>query len=121
MKTLTWKGTKRTLAEWSQLTGISTGTLYYRMKAGYSVREVLDPGSGRRRLLAALARGSAAKARPLTFRGETLTMSEWARRTGIARRTIRERLRAGWTIKKALMTSVTKKSGNRWSRARSAG
>ena len=38
----------------------------------------------------------------LTFRGERHGIAEWARRTGINRRTIMTRLRKGWTIERAL-------------------
>jgi hypothetical protein len=39
---------------------------------------------------------------PLEFEGETLPASEWARRTGIPAKTIRSRLRRGWTTDMAL-------------------
>lgn len=38
----------------------------------------------------------------LTFRGERHGIAEWARRTGINRRTIMTRLRKGWPIERAL-------------------
>lgn len=38
----------------------------------------------------------------LTFRGQSLTAAEWARRTGIDRMTLYSRLACGWTIKRAL-------------------
>jgi hypothetical protein len=40
----------------------------------------------------------------LTHNGETLTLAEWAERTGISRITIGARLRKGWTTDKALTT-----------------
>lgn len=38
----------------------------------------------------------------LTFRGETLTISQWARRIGLHRKTLMYRVRAGWTVERAL-------------------
>ena len=38
----------------------------------------------------------------LTFRGETLTMAEWAERLGFGDWIIESRLRRGWTIEKTL-------------------
>lgn len=38
----------------------------------------------------------------ITHDGETLCLSEWARRTGVGRETIRKRLARGWTTKEAL-------------------
>lgn len=40
--------------------------------------------------------------RPLTIGGETMTLAEWARRTGIARRTILKRLERGWSPAEAV-------------------
>jgi len=40
--------------------------------------------------------------RILEFNGETLTLSQWARRVGLRTGTISERLRHGWTISDAL-------------------
>lgn len=38
----------------------------------------------------------------LTLNGDTFTIQEWARRTGISRETISKRIRAGWDTKRAL-------------------
>lgn len=43
-----------------------------------------------------------AKATYLTFRGKTQRLADWSRETGIGSRTIKDRLRRGWTIEKAL-------------------
>ncbi len=45
--------------------------------------------------------------RQLTFRGETLIVSEWAERIGIQRNTIHRRLGLGWTVEEALTTPVS--------------
>jgi len=102
MHLITFGNRTLSLRQWSQETGINVSTLYSRVKAGYSAKELLDPNSGRRRQLAALAEGRVASEKLLTCGGETMTMAEWARQTGIQKRTIRERLRAGWTVEKAL-------------------
>lgn len=47
---------------------------------------------------------------PITFNGETLIISEWAEKTGIARVTIAGRLHRGWNIEKTLTTPVTSPS-----------
>lgn len=43
----------------------------------------------------------------LTFQGETLTQSEWARRTGLSKEVIHSRLKRGWSIEEALTTPAT--------------
>lgn len=43
-------------------------------------------------------------AKSLTLGGETLTVKEWAERTGIKRGTIHFRLRKGWGVEASLLT-----------------
>ncbi len=38
----------------------------------------------------------------LTFKGETASLAEWARRTGITVRIIRRRIKNGWSVERAL-------------------
>lgn len=47
---------------------------------------------------------NSSKVKRLTFRGEALPMSEWARRSGLQVSTLYARLRNGWTIERALTT-----------------
>lgn len=42
--------------------------------------------------------------RKVTFNGETLHLAEWARRTGISDKLIGQRLKAGWSVERALTT-----------------
>lgn len=45
--------------------------------------------------------------RILTFKGESLPLTEWARRTGLHRETIRSRIdHQGWTVERALGKGV---------------
>ena len=48
--------------------------------------------------------GNTRSTRHLTFRGETLCMSEWGRRLGLGFRLISSRLQKGWTVERALST-----------------
>ncbi len=50
--------------------------------------------------------------RPLTHNGETLVISEWARRLGFSKQTIRDRIAAGWSTEKALTEPVRKTKVN---------
>lgn len=40
--------------------------------------------------------------RYIAYKGETLTMSQWSKRTGVARKSISKRLNCGWTTAEAL-------------------
>jgi lambda repressor-like predicted transcriptional regulator len=115
MKTITFKGKKRTLAEWFRATGIPVSTLYSRMRAGYSVKDVLDPESGARKRLEGSKRGGETRARKLTFQGRTLSLADWARETDIPYRTLRARLEAGWPMKRVLTEALSDREvGNRF-------
>lgn len=48
----------------------------------------------------------------LTFRGETLTLTEWAQRFGIRNDTLTHRIEIGWDVERALTTPVRPKSPN---------
>jgi hypothetical protein len=41
----------------------------------------------------------------LTYKGETLTMAEWSRRTGLSADALRGRIRKGWSVERALTES----------------
>lgn len=48
--------------------------------------------------------------RMITFRGETLSLAEWAERTGIGYAALTHRvMRAGWSVERALTTPVKKR------------
>lgn len=42
--------------------------------------------------------------RQYTLNGETLTIREWSRRTGLGTQTLHKRLASGWTVERALTT-----------------
>ena len=44
-------------------------------------------------------------AKVLTFKGESLNLTEWARRMGIGQPTLSYRMKAGWSVEKALTVS----------------
>lgn len=44
---------------------------------------------------------------PLTYKGETKTLLDWAQDLGMYRETLRDRIRRGWSVEQALETPVT--------------
>lgn len=44
----------------------------------------------------------------MTFKGETLTVTQWARRLGVQRQVLRKRLLRGWTVEQTLTTPLLK-------------
>lgn len=55
--------------------------------------------------------------RRISHQGETLTLVEWAERTGIRWDTIMKRLDAGWPAARALTTPARGKASARWCRS----
>lgn len=107
-------GRSFTIWEWAERIGLKKKTLRARLRRGWTIEEALDPEAGERRKVAGRVKSGKHNERLLTWKGETLPTSAWARRTGLARRTIRERLRAGWTVERALSVPVTRQVGNRY-------
>jgi hypothetical protein len=102
-----------TLREWADLTGISERILSGRRCAGWPVEDILDPDSGRRRWAAGIAKSARRNAKMLTWQGESMSIHDWARKLGLNRCTIRERLKAGWSVERALGTPTRPWAGNR--------
>lgn len=80
-----------TLAEWSQKTGIPYHSIRQRLKAGWAPEDILsaDPDLTRRRI-----DHPPSRVRRVRWRGENLTLTQWAEKTGIPRKCIDLRLRA---------------------------
>jgi hypothetical protein len=86
-------GERMTLRQAEALCGVKANTLWRRLRAGWSVERAVSlparTSAGRR---------VPSNARLITMRGETLTLSEWARRNGIAPLTALQRVRRGWDL-----------------------
>ena len=87
-----WDGKAKTIAEWADITGIPQGTIWKRIKSGWTSEKALTQA----------VNGNVTVA----FNGEEHTIAEWARITGLRDSTISRRLKRGWTI----TDSLTKKS-----------
>jgi len=74
-----------------------------------------EPGNCAWRTMKAQSRNRR-NSRPITARGETLTIAEWAERLGTSRQTIRHRIEAGWTPEAAVSIPPSKKENSKWRR-----
>jgi len=50
------------------------------------------------------------RSRYLTLNGETKLLMDWAEKTGISDKTVRTRLRAGWSVERALTTPTKRQN-----------
>lgn len=104
-----------TLSEWSRLLNIRVTTLYNRIHIhGVPIEDALVPtmmsnagkgNAGKKRSAEVIKRAS----RKIVFRGEVLTIGEWAKRIGITKSALTTRLdRLGWSLERALTTPEIK-------------
>lgn len=91
---VTFRGETKTLAQWGRELALDPDVISERLVRGWSIERALTSKKGSRRQ----------DARLLSLRGETKTITEWARATGIGRTTIGMRLDQGWTPERALTT-----------------
>jgi len=99
--TITHNGETHTIREWAKITGLTDRTIRWRYNEGWPTDMILDPHAYRGR-----GPDSRETRRPtmITFEGRTLTIAEWAKVVGLKESTLRNRLKKGWEIKRALMT-----------------
>lgn len=107
----TYNGETHTIPEWSKITGIDKGTLYKRLKLGWSIGRVLSVKVRKK-----MPMKKKEDQHVLTYKGGTHTLKEWEEITGINRTTIMTRIERGWTVRRALTAPVNplkqKKSKN---------
>lgn len=106
---LTFKGVTQSISEWALDYGITVEIIMQRLRAGMRVgKAITKPMIVKRgfRLPDPNGEEDQRPTRPTaimaTFNGETRSLLEWSRITGISRTTIGRRLDEGWTIEKAL-------------------
>ena len=104
-----WEEVK-VVEDWAAELNITPKTIHKKLNAGWSAAQILNPVAGRKRV------GDQIRARwgkYLTYQGKTQVIAEWARELGMMRITLRERLKAGWSVERALSTPVSKKKPKR--------
>ena len=99
---ITYNGETHTIKEWERLKGFHDGTLWNRLFVlGFSVEKALTQEAF------AGANGFSSKTQKATsveYNGETHTYSEWGKLYGIDGAVIRDRVRYGWDIERAITT-----------------
>ena len=104
---ITYNGETHTLSEWGNILGINRGTLWSRLYClNYPIEKAftLKPVVG--------ANGFTLKTQQVTlikFNGETHSYSEWGNIYGIKGSIIRDRVKKGWCIERAITTPQMRK------------
>lgn len=97
---LTHNGRTMCIAEWAETAGISALTLHSRLNIGWTIDEALSIPVGRKRDQQQYDH----RHHLVTFNGKTLCTAEWAKLYGLLGTTLRQRLKLGWDIERALTT-----------------
>ena len=92
-----YNGERKSLQEWSELTGIKESTIRWRINNGYSTEKALTE-----KVKAVKRSGK----RYIRYNGKDQTISEWANELGMPVKVLYARLQRGWDIKRAFETPV---------------
>ncbi len=90
---LTHDGKAQTIAEWARDLGVHPQTLYGRHNLGWPALRILAQGP---------SHAIRSDNKILEFDGRCQTVAQWTREIGLSRSTVRERLRRGWSVERAL-------------------
>ena len=91
-------GKKLTLLEWSAKTGIARGVMYSRIRLGWPIARVISEPTG--------TKSPQNTAKLYKYKWKQLTLLQWARLLSIPIGSLKSRIRAGWSITRALSTPV---------------
>lgn len=128
---ITFDNITQPIEDWALDYGIPAALIKSRLKEGWSVERAITepmpaaPGAKlktnafvvkkRNRIHSGAVnkreRGRGRPGRTITFNGETLTVSQWAKRIGISRVSLYARLKLGWTVERALGEPINEKHG----------
>jgi len=93
-RVLVHNGISDSIVGWARRLGHNVNVLRSRLFLGWSVEQTLDtPCTGHT---------PRASTKRYELNGESLTIVQWARKTGLRRKTISHRINAGWSIEDAL-------------------
>lgn len=102
-KLYTAHGKTLTIRQWSAETGISVGTLRFRLAHGWTMEDaVTRPVGSRLNDTPEEQRKRIGASRGYTALGKTMTIAQWAEETGLPAGTIRNRLSQGWSEEDAV-------------------
>ena len=101
---LTYNGKTLSRTQWDRELGFPKGRVRWRHENGWSIEEIVT---------IPFQRGDESKITKLTHEGKTLSITEWAKITGIPRNRIAGRVKAKMPMKKIFST---KKLPNSWIR-----
>ena len=103
---LTYKGETFTLTQWARKLNMSYEQVRTRYRYGWEPEDIFEAPKNKYRK----PRKHGNRSKLITYNGETLTVTEWAKKLGVDYEIIRSRLRYGWTPEKILTTPILKRN-----------
>jgi len=97
------KGERRTLQEWAAMLGAHSQTIADRITRGWSIEDAVSVMPGTRYRKDGVL---------LVYRGKTKSLAEWGRVMRLRPETISTRIKAGWSIGRALTASSMRGKGS---------
>lgn len=107
---ITHNGTTRTLHAWAAMTGIAASNLRDRISSGWTTERALTTPVGRPVAQPKPKRASTAKT--LTHEGQTKTIAQWSKVTGISKIILHMRERSGWNAERIITTPYAPRGTN---------
>ena len=106
---VTYNGTTKTLTQWARQLGLDYEVVRTRWRYGWEPKDIFESPKNKYHK----PRKHETRSRLLTYRGETLTITEWSRKTGIPYEVVRARVRYGWNVDRIFSQPVEKRNKNK--------
>lgn len=92
---ITYQGRTMCMKDWANELGVHPALILRRLQRGWDVERALTEPAGEQHL-------PPPEPTRLTFNGETLTLTEWSERLGVALGTLQARVKRGWSTERVL-------------------
>lgn len=96
-------GETLSITEWAKRIGIPAKVASYRLRQGYSIEQAFSKTAYNSSTSPIVLKRSG---KTITAFGETLPISEWAKRAGLAYATVKQRILLGWTPEDAVSAAA---------------
>lgn len=103
---LTINGETHSISEWARLKGVGVATLLQRVDAGYQGDDLFAPPY---KAFTPDMRSAALIQIPVTINGETHSVREWSKISGLTRALLYKRIREGWPMDSLLLPKFSPK------------
>lgn len=101
---ITYKGKTKTLTQWARELGLNYELVRTRWRYGWEPQAIFEAPKNKYHK----PRRHESRSRLITYKGRTLTVTEWAKETGMPYDVIRARVRYGWDVDRIFTQAIQK-------------